>query len=253
MSDQKDAFLSVANISISFGGLKAVDDVSFQLTEGKIQCIIGPNGAGKTTLFNLLTGFLKPDAGSIHMSGKNITGWEPYRINKEGIARSFQLPQLVLEYTVLENLRVATNSKAGQFSLARFSKNISEKEETILSLFNLYDYAELPASALSHGYKRCLDIAMALATEPKLLLLDEPTAGMTISEAEIMIDMCKNVSNYSTLLLIEHNLDVVRKLADIVFVLHRGSIISQGDVQHVSQDKIVQDVYLGGEVLNAEC
>lgn len=209
------ALLEVKNLGISFGGLRAVNNFNIQIQEGELYGLIGPNGAGKTTLFNLLTGVYKPNEGSIFLDGKNITAFKTIDVNKAGIARTFQNIRLFKQLTVLDNVKVGLHNQyhystlEGIFRLPRFfqkEKQMNEKAMELLKVFNLEEYSQVKASNLPYGQQRKLEIARALATNPKLLLLDEPAAGMNPNETAELMETIKFVQKefQMTILLIEH-------------------------------------------------
>lgn len=232
-----------------FGGLHAIDGLSFSLQAGELRCLIGPNGAGKTTFFNLITGYLKPTKGSIYFKGASITGLSPHAICWKGIGRKFQVPNVFFDLTVLDNLRVSQHGKTTLGRLlfkvrdAEQSEEITEMLETI-SLQGKRDY---PASSLSHGEKQWLEIGMVLINKPSLLLLDEPTAGMTAQETRETARLIKRLAQGLTTLVIEHDIKFVREIAEIVTVLHRGQILAQGPFEEIANNETVRNVYLGRE------
>jgi branched-chain amino acid transport system ATP-binding protein len=240
--------LETSNLCKSFGGVHAVQDVSVTLHSGMIQCIIGPNGAGKTTFFNLLTGFLRPDQGNISFQGNPVTGWPPHRRNRAGISRSFQRPQLFPQITVRENVFLALQRTGETFNPLRrpFSPVMEGMVLKSLQQFGLAALAQMQAGALSHGEKKRLDVAMAIASNPVLLLLDEPTAGMTPAETEEMSQVLKKIAASVTMVIIEHDLGFVREIADKIIVLHRGSVVAEGCYDEIGCNRLVQDIYLGG-------
>ena len=231
------AMLDVKNLGISFGGLKAVDNFSVTIEKGELYGLIGPNGAGKTTVFNLLTGVYKPDMGSIHLDGKNITGRKTIEINQDGIARTFQNIRLFKELSVLDNV------KAGLHNHHPYS--------TIEGIFRLPRYYKVErdykASNLPYGKQRKLEIARALATDPKLLLLDEPAAGMNPNETAELMETIRFVREEfdMTILLIEHDMKLVSGICEKLTVLNFGQVLTQGETSAVLNDKRVITAYLG--------
>lgn len=250
------AMLEVKNISISFGGLKAVNDFSVTIEKGQLYGLIGPNGAGKTTVFNLLTGVYKPDTGTILLDGKNITGRSTIEINQDGIARTFQNIRLFKELSVLDNVKVGLHNHfkystiEGILRLPRYykvEKQMNERAMELLKVFELDSVTDYKASNLPYGAQRKLEIARALATEPKLLLLDEPAAGMNPNETAELMDTIRFVrDNFDmTILLIEHDMKLVSGICEKLTVLNFGQVLTQGDTQTVLNDHRVITAYLG--------
>ena len=250
------ALLSVNSLSISFGGLRAVDDFSVEIKKGALYGLIGPNGAGKTTVFNLLTGVYKPDEGRIMLDGKNITGMTTVEINKAGIARTFQNIRLFKDLSVLDNVKVGLHNHYEYSTLTgilrlpsyfRVEKEMNERAMELLKVFDLDSESESFARNLPYGKQRKLEIARALATEPKLLLLDEPAAGMNPNETGELMDTIRFVrDNFNmTILLIEHDMKLVSGICEELTVLNFGSILSQGRTADVLNDPEVIAAYLG--------
>lgn len=250
------AMLEVKNIGISFGGLKAVDNFSLELQENELSGLIGPNGAGKTTIFNLLTGVYRPDNGSIRLDGKELTGKSIIEINQAGIARTFQNIRLFSNLSVLDNVKAGLHNHhsystfEGIFRLPRYraqEKEMNRRAEELLSVFHLEQMAEVKAKNLPYGSQRKLEIARALATEPKLLLLDEPAAGMNPNETAELMETIQLVRKrfYMTILLIEHDMKLVSGICERLTVLNFGKLLKQGDTQEVLHDPEVVKAYLG--------
>lgn len=250
------AMLEVKNIGISFGGLKAVDNFSLELQENELSGLIGPNGAGKTTIFNLLTGVYRPDNGSIRLDGKELTGKSIIEINQAGIARTFQNIRLFSNLSVLDNVKAglhnhhAYSTFEGIFRLPRYraqEKEMNHRAEELLSVFHLEQMAEVKAKNLPYGSQRKLEIARALATEPKLLLLDEPAAGMNPNETAELMETIQLVRKrfHMTILLIEHDMKLVSGICERLTVLNFGKLLKQGDTQEVLHDSEVVKAYLG--------
>ncbi len=250
------AMLEVKNLGISFGGLKAVDNFNVVIEEGQLYGLIGPNGAGKTTVFNLLTGVYKPDFGSIVLDGKNITGQKTIEINQEGIARTFQNIRLFKELTVLDNVKAGLHNHfkystiEGIFRTPRYfkvEKAMNERAMELLKVFDLDGEYDYKASNLPYGKQRKLEIARALATEPKLLLLDEPAAGMNPNETAELMETIRFVRQqfHMTILLIEHDMKLVSGICEKLTVLNFGQVLTQGDTSEVLHDKRVITAYLG--------
>ena len=250
------ALLEVKNLGISFGGLRAVDDLNMSIEQGSLVGLIGPNGAGKTTAFNLLTGVYAPSEGIIELDGENLVGKTPTEICKSGIARTFQNIRLFSKMTVLDNVKVALFNHV-QYSLAEsffhfgsYSKKEKEMDERaieILKVFDLDGYADVLASNLPYGKQRKLEIARALATSPKLLLLDEPAAGMNPNETQELMDTIQFVRKTfdMTILLIEHDMRLVSGICEELTVLNFGTVLAQGKTSEVLNNPQVIKAYLG--------
>ncbi|MCI8515865.1 MAG: ABC transporter ATP-binding protein [Hungatella sp.] len=250
------AMLEAKNLGISFGGLKAVDNFNMTIEKGELYGLIGPNGAGKTTVFNLLTGVYKPDFGTIHLDGKNITGKKTIEINQDGIARTFQNIRLFKELSVLDNVKAGLHNHhvystiEGILRLPKYYKverEMNERAMELLQVFDLdreYDYK---ASNLPYGKQRKLEIARALATEPKMLLLDEPAAGMNPNETAELMETIRFVREKfdMTILLIEHDMKLVSGICEKLTVLNFGQVLTQGETSAVLNDKRVITAYLG--------
>ncbi len=234
-----------------FAGFRAVDRVSLALAEGKVHALVGPNGAGKTTLFNLLTGFLKPTAGRILIQERDITRLRPDEIARLGVARSFQITSLFEQLTVLEHALLALQSCTNLGYRFWMSERVLDRFRTrgmeLLEQVGLNDLAMHPVGNLPYGQKRALELGLALALEPTLLLLDEPTAGMGLEDVQRTIDLIRRVHAGRTVVLVEHNMGVVSELADNVIVLQYGRIIAQGAYQSVRDNPQVVAAYLGEE------
>jgi branched-chain amino acid transport system ATP-binding protein len=232
-----------------FKGFVAVDGVSLRVRRGEIHALIGPNGAGKTTLFNLLTKFLQPSSGEIFYRGENITRQDPADIARRGIARSFQISAIFPHLTVIENVRVALQSKlATSFHFWRSAKTLaplSDRAMQLLAEVGLEDSAAAPAADLSYGRKRALELATTLALEPELMLLDEPTQGMGHEDVSRVTQLIKKVAANRTVLMVEHNMGVVASIADTISVLQRGRVIAAGPYAEVSRNPQVIEAYMG--------
>ena len=250
------AMLDVKNISISFGGLKAVDDFSISIEKGQLYGLIGPNGAGKTTVFNLLTGVYKPDCGHILLDGQNITGKKTADINKAGIARTFQNIRLFKDLSVLDNVKVGLHNQysystlSGIFRLPSYYKTEKEMDEKAIELLKVFDLDkefDYKASNLPYGKQRKLEIARALATNPKLLLLDEPAAGMNPNETAELMNTIRFVRDHfdMTILLIEHDMKLVSGICEYLYVLNFGRELAQGTPAEVLNNPAVITAYLG--------
>jgi branched-chain amino acid transport system ATP-binding protein len=243
------AVLEVEGVRKSFGGVHAVDDVSFALPAGEIRALIGPNGAGKTTFFNILTGQLAADAGSVRFRGRPIAGLRPWDIWRLGIGRTFQITATFSTLTVLENVQVARLSHAGQSrALVRPARTLEVSAAlALLEQVGLADQSVRPAGVLAYGDLKKLELAIALANDPTLLLLDEPTAGMAPAERGALMALTASIARARdlTVLFTEHDMDVVFATADRIMVLHQGRLIAEGRPDEVRAHQEVQTVYLG--------
>ncbi|MFW6693142.1 ABC transporter ATP-binding protein [Streptomyces sp. MAR4 CNX-425] len=243
------ALMSTHGLTKEFGGFRAVEGVDLAVAEGTIHALVGPNGAGKTTLFHLLTGFLPPSAGRIELAGRDITGLPPERVARLGVARSFQVTSLFPAETARAHLELALQAGTGlgrrfwrsDRLLARFSGRARE----LLDQVGLADRAESPAGSLPYGQKRALELALALALDPRVLLLDEPTAGMGLEDVDRTVALVDRVRAGRTVVLVEHNMSVVGSLADTVTVLQRGRVLVEGTYDTVRSDPRVVEAYLG--------
>jgi urea ABC transporter ATP-binding protein UrtD len=233
--------LETEDLQKSFNSIVAVDDLNYQMSEGTLECIIGPNGAGKTTFFNLLTGSLRPDGGRIIFDGQNIVGESLEEISQRGIVRKYQTPMVYDELTVRKNLTIAAT--------AGTQDNLHERIKDTLGKIRLTDQQDQEAGTLDHGRKQWLEMGMVLANGPRLMLLDEPTAGMTNEETKQTANLIEsmNASGLS-IIVIEHDMDFIRDLDSRVTVLQSGSVLAQGDIDEVEADERVQEVYIGGDV-----
>ena len=243
--------LEIAGLKKSFGGVNATDDVNLKVMKGELHAIIGPNGAGKTTLISQLSGALKPDSGAISFEGKNITAKPAHKRAGLGITRSFQITSLLMSMSVLDNVALAVQARNGHsFRFIKPARTISGLRNVALEalkLVGLEGRANDDTSALSHGEHRQLEIAVALATDAKMMLLDEPMAGLGSTESETMIKLLSSLKGSHTILLIEHDMDAVFALADRISVLVYGKIIATGNPDEIRQDSAVRHAYLGEE------
>ncbi len=244
--------LETEGLSRAFGGNVAVRSVSLAVRQGEFKSIIGPNGAGKTTLFNLISGLLPPSAGHITFEGRDITTRPAFRRSHDGIGRSFQMTTIFPNLTVLENVRLAAQSRGGHaFNFWQSFKQFGQDEErsyAILEMVMLGGRELQPAQTLSHGDKRKLEIGILLATNPRLLLLDEPTAGMSRDDVPGIIEVVQRIKRAGgcTVMLVEHKMDMVMSVSDSVMVMHYGELIADGTPDEIAQNETVQSAYLGG-------
>ena len=230
-----------------FGGLVALNGVSFEVQRDEIRAIIGPNGAGKSTFFNCLTGVLRPTSGQILFNGEDITGLPPDRISRKGIARSYQITNILPNATTLENVRIAAQSRRHRWSLLTHHRaygDIIERAEAVLQAVGLRGKKDELAANLSHGEQRHLEIGIALATEPELLCLDEPTAGMSAAETHDTMALIRRIAPNLTILIVEHDMQVVMELAHRITVLHYGEVLAEGTPAEIRQNPRVLEAYL---------
>ena len=250
-----EVLLSARNLTKKFGGLAAVNDVSVDLWRERIHCVIGPNGAGKSTLTNLLSGDLPPTSGTIALGTHDITTASPEQISRRGLGRSYQKTNIFLPFTVWENVRLAAQSRAAQqpfnplrwLQSARNDAAVNERAEKALELAGLGARRDFIAGAASHGEQRQLEIAMTLATDPQVLLLDEPLAGMGVAEAERMVELLLRLKPRHAMMLVEHDIDAIFALADHLTVMVNGTVIASGEPAAIRADRGVQAAYLGEE------
>jgi branched-chain amino acid transport system ATP-binding protein len=242
-----EPILRTEDLTVRFGGLTALNQVNFAVQRDEIRAIIGPNGAGKSTFFNCLTGVLRPSSGRILFDGAEITGLSPDRISHRGIARSYQITNILPNATALENVRIAAQSRRHSWSLLahhRAYRDIIASAEAVLEAVGLLSKAYELAANLSHGEQRNLEVGIALATEPQLLCLDEPTAGMSAAETHDTMALVRSVAKNLTILIVEHDMQVVMELAQHITVLHYGAILTEGTPAEIQQNPRVLEVYL---------
>jgi len=250
---KQDHFLEVKDLCKKFGGLTALDHVTFSVRQGGIISIIGPNGAGKTTLFNIISGILTPTEGKIFFKGHEITKLPEHTRVRMGIVKSFQITSVFPELSVFENLRIAAQAKWSTYnfwSRATSLRRVNEAAEEILEEIELMHLRDRLARELSYGEQRYLDIGIATATNPELLLLDEPTAGMAAKEVKATMNLVQKLSTKYVIILVEHNMNVVMHISDTISVLHRGVIIAEGKPREIQANERVVNVYLGKEASN---
>ncbi len=245
------AVLEVRDLHKDFGGLQVLLGIDLSLMEGDRHAIIGPNGAGKSTLFNLITGKYVPTRGKILFDGRDITGLPPHRIARLGMARSFQITNIFRSMTVFQNVRNAVLSRKGirYQVLSKLSglSSVNEEVDYILSQIDLLDRKHVLAGELAHGQQRALEIGLTLAMDPKLILLDEPTAGMSSSESRETVELIERVTKGRTLVIVEHDMDVVFRIARHITVICYGKVLASGPPEEIRNDQRVKDAYLGEE------
>ena len=245
--------LRANKVTKKFGGLTAVNDVSVDLRKGEIHAVIGPNGAGKSTLANLLTGDLPPSSGHVALNGQDITGWTPEKISRHGLGRSYQKTNIFRSFTVWDNVRLSAQSRSQPLPFnplawlqnASRMNDVNQRAERAIELAGLQNRRHALAGAASHGEQRQLEIAMTLATEPQVLLLDEPLAGMGVAEAESMVQLLLRLKPSHAMMLVEHDIDAIFTLADQLTVMVNGTVIASGLPAAVRADASVQAAYLG--------
>jgi len=255
------ALLEVNQVRRTFGGVVAVDQVTFQVQPGHIKSVIGPNGAGKTTLFNMISGVLKPESGGIFFKGQTITGWAPHQIARIGVSRTFQNPSLFLKMNVLENVMVGRHRRSRwgftACSLRLPSQLKEEKAIRAAALAQIEDLGlaslvDVPAGALAFGQRRMVELARALATEPELLLLDEPASGLNTKEKEDLGRLIVNIRDRGiTVVLVEHDVSMVMEISNEILVMHNGTVLAEGLPAVIQNNPRVISVYLGGEFQHA--
>lgn len=245
--------LRVENLTVDFSGFKAITDLNFSMREGELRVVIGPNGAGKTTLCDAITGKVKPTSGKIYFQDQEISHLPEYKIARKGIGRKFQTPRVFLNLTVYENVELAYNQDKGVLKTLFSKRTEAEREQImhVLQICGLEDATHRLAQVLSHGQKQWLEIAMMVAQDPDLLLLDECVAGMTDRETEATGELIEELSKNHAILVIEHDMVFVRQIAKIVTVLHQGELLCEGTFDQVQKDSRVIEVYLGSHKAEA--
>ena len=241
--------LDIQKLSKGFGGLQAIEDVSTEIQDGERRAIIGPNGAGKTTFFNLISGFLLPSSGRIHLFGRDVTKLKPHQRTTLGIARTFQVTNLFQKLTLFENILLGVQAvKRAHFCFYRPAKGFREimlEAERLLKVWNLWEKREVLVKNLSYGEQRQMEVILALATKPRLLLLDEPAAGLSPAETTLLVSIIKRLPREITIVLIEHDMDVAFEIADRITVLHFGRVLAEGSLEEIKGNPKVAEIYLG--------
>ena len=239
------AMLTVSGLEVDFDGFKAINGLDFSVGEGELRFLIGPNGAGKTTLIDVVTGLTRPSAGSARFAGQNLLGRKEHEIVRMGIGRTFQTATVFERLTVVENLDLAASFRMPMRSMLTRRKGTADRVTYAMDAVELGNLAERPAGVLSHGQKQWLEIAMLLAQDPRLLLLDEPVAGMTPDERVRTGELLQLIAKSHTVVVVEHDMAFLRRVASTVTVLHEGKVLCEGSVAEVQADPRVQEVYLG--------
>jgi urea transport system ATP-binding protein len=241
------AHLELNDVSVSFNGFKAVNGLSLSVEKGELRCLIGPNGAGKTTALDLICGKTVPTSGSIRFKGAEVSKLDDYQIARTGVGRKFQVPSVFRQLTVRENLEVAYCKRNGVLAnLFRWARSAdSDGLDKLAEFVGLSDALDVPAGHLSHGQTQWLEIALLLAQDAELILLDEPTAGMTAQETQKTADICNRLKGKHTIIVVEHDMGFVKAIGDIISVMHQGKLLAEGPVAQVENDPKVKQVYLG--------
>ena len=239
--------LWVENVTVSFAGFKALDDITLEIKKGELRCIIGPNGAGKTTLMDVITGRTRPTAGAVYLESRDheISALPEWRIARMGVGRKFQRPTVFFGHTVLENLELAQAGNKGVFANLFGRARGRERIDEALVTIGLTDLRDQRAGVLSHGHKQWLEIGMLLVQDPKVLLVDEPVAGMSQQEMEKTAELLSGLAGERTVVVVEHDMEFVRRIAQKVTVLHEGRVLAEGPLQRMQEDPRVIEVYLG--------
>ncbi|WP_024508164.1 ABC transporter ATP-binding protein [Bradyrhizobium sp. ARR65] len=246
--DSNQLILRTQRLGKVFGKFVALKDISAEFRRGAITSIIGPNGAGKSTYFNLLSGVLAPSSGSIEFEGRDVTGLPQHRFAHLGISKSFQITSVFPQLSTRENIRIGLQALVSRYDLWRPRsrlRDLAEQADELLALVGLWQARERPARSLAHGEQRALEVGMALASRPRLLLLDEPTAGMSPEETRVMMDLIVKLASERTVILVEHKMKLVLGISDRILVLHHGELLAEGTPQEVRQNEAVKRVYLG--------
>ena len=243
----KDSLLTLKSISVSFEGFLALNNLNLSLKKGELRAVIGPNGAGKTTFLDVITGKVKPTQGEVLFNGRSLVGKKEHKIARLGVGRKFQSPRVFENLTVKNNLEISVSQYSSTFKIIADKPNKIKLEEIeqLLRIVNLSKQSEVKAGSLSHGQKQWLEIAMLLGQKPSLMLIDEPVAGLTDEETELTADLLKSLSGENTLLVIDHDMEFIRRLNSNVTVLNQGSVLCEGSMDQIQSDPKVIEVYLG--------
>jgi urea transport system ATP-binding protein len=240
-------YLDLEHVGVSFNGFRAVSDLSLSVRQGELRCLIGPNGAGKTTALDMICGKVRPSEGSIRLKGRLLNKLEEHRIARAGIGRKFQVPSVFKELTIQQNLEVAHSRQAGVFAnLLRFGQAREQDGlEKLAALVGLEDQLDTPAGHLSHGQTQWLEIALLLAQDPEVILMDEPTAGMTLQETAKTAELFNRLKGQHTLIVVEHDMGFVKEIGDVISVMHLGEMLAEGSVREIETNPDVRRAYLG--------
>ena len=243
----KETILDLRNVSVSFEGFLALNNLNLTLTKGELRAVIGPNGAGKTTFLDVITGKVKPTKGDVFFKGKSLVGKKEHKIARIGVGRKFQSPRVFENLTVQENLEISVSQYSSTIKLIanKPSENKLKEIKKLMKIVNLSSQSEIKAGSLSHGQKQWLEIAMLLGQKPALMLIDEPVAGLTDEETDLTADLLKSLSGENTVLVIDHDMEFIRRLESNVTVLNQGSVLCEGSMDEIQTDPKVIEVYLG--------
>ena len=243
----EDILLKLENVSVSFEGFLALNNLNLSLQKGELRAVIGPNGAGKTTFLDVITGKVNPSKGDVLFKGTSLVGKKEHKIARIGVGRKFQSPRVFENLTVNENLEISLSQFSSIIKLivSKPSKNKLAEVEKLLRIVNLLEHSEVKAGSLSHGQKQWLEIAMLLGQKPSLMLIDEPVAGLTDEETELTADLLKSISGENTVLVIDHDMEFIRRLESNVTVLNQGTVLCEGSMDEIQRDPNVIEVYLG--------
>ena len=243
----QETILNLKDVSVSFEGFLALNNLNLTLTKGELRAVIGPNGAGKTTFLDVITGKVKPTKGDVFFKGKSLVGKKEHKIARIGVGRKFQSPRVFENLTVQENLEISVSQYSSTIKLIanKPSENKLEEIKKLMKIVNLSSQSEIKAGSLSHGQKQWLEIAMLLGQKPALMLIDEPVAGLTDEETDLTADLLKSLSGENTVLVIDHDMEFIRRLESNVTVLNQGSVLCEGSMDEIQTDPKVIEVYLG--------
>ena len=249
MQNLKENLIQLNSVEVNFDGFKAVNEFNFGVKAGELRCLIGPNGAGKTTVLDIICGKTKSSKGNIIFNGEDITNKEEFLISRKGVGRKFQIPSVFKELTVKENLYVALNSSLGFFNniIKFFNSTDQEKINNIAELVGLKNDLKKQAQFLSHGQTQWLEIALVVLKDPALILMDEPTAGMTNYETNQTVELFSKLKETHTLIVVEHDMGFVKEIGDIVSVMHEGKLLAEGKIKEIENDAKVKEAYLGNK------
>ncbi len=247
MTTSQSDHLVLSDVSVTFNGFHAVEGLNFKVGQGELRCIIGPNGAGKTTALDMICGKIKPTSGKITFEGKTLNNLEEHEIARAGIGRKFQVPSVFSELTVRDNLEVSYSKSTGVFSNALIFGRSADRDglEKLAEFVGLEDYLDTPAEYLSHGHTQWLEISLLLAQDPELILMDEPTAGMTVHETGQTVELFNRLKGKHTLIVVEHDMGFVKEIGEVISVMHQGKLLAEGTVSDIEQNPEVREVYLG--------
>jgi len=247
---KKENLLDISNVTVSFEGFLALKELNLSLKQGELRAVIGPNGAGKTTFLDVITGKVKPTSGDVFFKGNSLIGKKEHKIARIGVGRKFQSPRIFENLTVEKNLEIAVSQYSSPFKIIVSKPSIEKTEEVkkLLKIINLSKQYDLEAGSLSHGQKQWLEIAMLLGQKPSLMLIDEPVAGLTDEETELTADLLKSLSGENTIIVIDHDMEFIRRLESNVTVLNQGSVLCEGSMDQIQNDPKVIEVYLGKKV-----